>query len=73
MELFKKIKLTKSNLDDTVFCFEHTGVYGMHLCYVLQQKAIQYAMVPAIEIKRAKGLTRGKSNKQMLRILHFMQ
>lgn len=63
MELFKKINLTKSSIDDTIVCFEHTGVYAMHLCFVLQQKGIKYAMVPAIEIKRAKGLTRGKSDK----------
>jgi transposase len=44
-------------------CFEHTGVYSMLLCYFLQSKGIKYCMQPAIQIKRSKGLTRGKSDK----------
>ena len=35
----------------------------MHLCTELEAKKYQYAMVPAIEIKRSKGLVRGKSDK----------
>jgi transposase len=62
-ELFKTLKAHQSTTSDMIFCFENTGVYSMHLCYVLQDKKIQYAMVPAIEIKRAKGLVRGKSDK----------
>ena len=62
-EIFKTIKKYQVANENIVFCFENTGVYGMHLCYALQEKDYCYAMVPAIEIKRAKGLTRGKSDK----------
>ena len=62
-DLFDVIKKYKVSMEHIIFCFENTGVYGMHLCYVLQEKDICYSMVPAIEIKRAKGLTRGKSDK----------
>jgi transposase len=61
--IFKELKRYKVQDEDLLFCFENTGVYGMHLCNELQTKNLQYAMVPAIEIKRAKGLVRGKSDK----------
>jgi transposase len=38
-------------------------MYSMPVCYFLQEKKIHYSMVPAIEIKRTKGLTRGKTDK----------
>lgn len=50
-------------VQDMFFCFEHTGVYGMPLCYCLQEYKAAYQAVPAIEIKRSKGLVRGKSDK----------
>lgn len=62
-EIFKALKKHSVDLSEYLFCFENTGVYGMPLCYFLQSKNISYAMVPAIEIKRAKGLTRGKTDK----------
>ena len=61
--IFKELKRYKVEDGDLLFCFENTGVYGMHLCNELQTKKVQYSMVPAIEIKRAKGLVRGKSDK----------
>lgn len=48
---------------DVLFCMEDTGVYGMPLCQVLEDAGLDYAVVPAIEIKRSKGLHRGKSDK----------
>ena len=62
-DIFKELKKYKVSDSELVFCFENTGVYGMHLCYALQQRNVSYSMVPAIEIKRARGLTRGKSDK----------
>lgn len=61
--IFKAVKKFQAEPSELLFCFENTGVYGMHLCYFLQTKMVSYSMVPAIEIKRAKGLTRGKSDK----------
>ena len=46
-----------------LFCFEHTGIYSIPLSLFLQENGIDYWMVPAIEIKKSKGITRGKSDK----------
>jgi transposase len=46
-----------------LFCFENTGVYSMSLCYWLQEFKADYWVIPALEIKRAKGISRGKSDK----------
>ena len=54
----KKIDLTK-----TLFCFENTGVYTYPLSINLSEFALDYWIVPAIEIKRSKGITRGKNDK----------
>jgi transposase len=56
----KKIGYTLENL---VVCFEHTGMYSMPLCFFMQEKQVNYAMVPALEIHRSKGITRGKNDK----------
>lgn len=61
--IFKVLKKYEVPDSELLFCFENTGVYGIPLCYGLQNKEITYSMVPAIEIKRDKGLTRGKSDK----------
>ena len=46
-----------------LFCFEHTGIYSIPLSLFLKENGIDYWMVPAIEIKKSKGITRGKSDK----------
>jgi transposase len=48
---------------DLIFCLENTGVYSMPVCYWAQHFKIDYWVVPALEIKRAKGITRGKNDK----------
>jgi transposase len=64
---FNKIKdwLTKErvNLDDCMFCMEHTGTYGLLLFVWLSQMNIDYCVEPAIQIKRSLGLTRGKNDR----------
>jgi len=61
--ILKQVQKCMVKNDEVLVCFETTGVYAMPLCYELQNMNINYAMVPAIEIKRAKGLVRGKSDK----------
>jgi transposase len=53
----------KINLDETLFCFEHTGWYCLMLSYFLFENHHRYCCVNAIEIKRSMGLRRGKSDK----------
>jgi len=55
--------LTKRyNQDDLWFCFEHTGNYGLLLSSILQSSELTYSAVPALEIKKSLGITRGKSD-----------
>lgn len=49
--------------ENTLICMEDTGVYGMYLYQILTELSYDFAVVPAIHIKRSKGLTRGKSDK----------
>lgn len=53
----------KINLDSTLFCCENTGVYTAPLSIYLNDKKYDYWVVPAIEIKRSKGISRGKNDK----------
>lgn len=62
-ELIKHLKKLKITTSETLFCFEDTGVYGMPLCYCLSKQEADYSVVNALEIKRSKGLTRGKNDK----------
>jgi transposase len=49
--------------EQVLFCLENTGVYSMPLCYWLQKNKLDYWVVPALEVKKAKGITRGKTDK----------
>ncbi|KAA6314243.1 hypothetical protein EZS27_035115 [termite gut metagenome] len=49
--------------ENTLFCFEDTGIYSMPLAYILSDQQLNYWQVPALEIKRSKGICRGKSDK----------
>ena len=53
----------KINLEETLFCFEHTGWYCLMLSYFLFENKYRYCCINAIEIKRSMGLKRGKSDK----------
>lgn len=53
----------KINLEQTLFCFEHTGWYCLQLGYFLFENKHRYCCINAIEIKRSMGLKRGKSDK----------
>lgn len=44
------------------YCFEHTGNYGLLLSSLLEAHKIAYSAVPALEIKRSIGITRGKND-----------
>ena len=59
-EWLGKIKI---DLNDCVFCMEHTGTYGLLFFAWLSQMGINYCVEPALKIKRSLGVTRGKSDK----------
>ena len=60
---FVKKTLGKYDLGQILFCFETTGVYSLPLSYYFSNNKLAYWQVPAMEIKRSKGITRGKSDK----------
>lgn len=59
------------DMQHTLWCFEHTGVYSIPLSSYLTFSKIDYWVVPAIEIKRSKGITRGKTDKTDSRDIAF--
>jgi transposase len=60
---FVKKHLGNCAPEQMLFCFEDTGVYSMPLAYYLSDNNIAYWQVPSLEIKRSRGITRGKSDK----------
>lgn len=62
-KLLSTAKKSGIDLKNTLLCFENTGVYSMLLAYHLDVVNADYWEVPAIEIKRAKGISRGKNDK----------
>lgn len=60
--LYELQKLALS-IEDVLFCFEDTGVYSLSLSYFFSENNLDYWMIPAIEIKRSKGISRGKTDK----------
>lgn len=61
--ILTRLNKRKMDLNQVLICFEDTGVYSMPLCYFMLEKAVDYWMIPAIEIKRSKGISRGKTDK----------
>lgn len=54
--------IRKYGTENLWFCFEHTGNYGLLLSCILEEKGLTYSAVPALEIKRSLGITRGKND-----------
>lgn len=61
--LVDAIKKHKIPLEQILFCQENTGVYSMPLCLFFSENNLDHWVVPAIEINRSKGITRGKNDK----------
>ena len=57
------LKGKKVQSHDALFCFENTGLYSMPLAIFFSKNQLDYWDIPAIEIKRSKGIARGKSDK----------
>lgn len=50
------------SLATILVCFEHTGLYSLPLALFMEKEKIPFAMLPALEIKRSLGITRGKND-----------
>src|SRR5690606_25466419 len=62
-ELIKYLKKRKLDLSSILFCCENTGVYTYPLSVYFSENDMDYWVVPALEIKRSKGISRGKNDK----------
>jgi transposase len=60
---FVKKRLGHYASEQIMFCFENTGIYSFPLAYYLDDNKLTYWQVPAVEIKRSKGISRGKNDK----------
>jgi len=54
---------TKSNLQDVLFCMEHTGIYNLALVEYLCSHNLHVCVETAMQIKLSMGMQRGKSDK----------
>lgn len=50
-------------LNDSLFCMEHTGTYGFLFFTWLSQRDIGFCVEPGLRIKLSLGMTRGKNDK----------
>lgn len=62
-DMIRILKREKIVIAGTLFCFENTGIYSMPLAIYFSKHQLDYWEIPAIEIKKSKGLVRGKSDK----------
>ena len=58
-----EIKKHEVDLQQTAFCLEHTGVYGMLLLRVFAERSVLVFLENAVNIKLSLGLQRGKNDK----------
>jgi len=63
IDWFVKKKLCNISPEKILFCFEDTGIYSFPLAYYMNDHGLLYWQVPSVEIKRSKGITRGKNDK----------
>lgn len=61
--LERTIKSTNSKKQELFFCFENTGKYSKLLSVFFHTQGLTFAMVPALQIKKSLGITRGKNDK----------
>ncbi len=49
--------------EETLFLFEHTGLYSYQLSVFLSEQDLAFVMIPGLEIKRSLGMARGKDDR----------
>ena len=62
-KLLEWLKEKKVDYKQSLFCMEHTGLYGLEIQFFLTKKEITYCMESPLQIKRSLGLVRGKNDK----------
>lgn len=57
------LKNTSFNKQETMFVFEHTGMYSHKLSVFLSDQKLPFFVTSGLEIKRSMGIVRGKDDK----------
>lgn len=57
------LKESKYQMQELLFCFEHTGLYSYPLSVFLTEQKAYYFIIPGLELKRSMGIQRGKEDK----------
>ncbi len=57
------VQNNKFSMGNTLFVFEHTGLYSHLIAKFLSENSCNFTIVPGLEIKRSLGITRGKDDK----------
>lgn len=71
-QIIKWLQSLKVDVSECLFCCENTGIYTNPLSLFMSDHKLTYWIINAIEIKRSKGLVRGKSDKADARdIAHY--
>lgn len=55
-------KLLKTDLMDCLFCFEHTGLYCIHMTEQLSKQELSFCIISGLEYKKSRGIKRGTSD-----------
>lgn len=56
-------KQSKFTYEESLFIFEHTGLYSHNLSLFFTTSNLHFVILPGLEIKRSMGLVRGKDDK----------
>ena len=67
--LHESIQISGSSKDSLLFCFENTGCYSRAVSEFLQDASIDFYTIDALDLKRSKGLSRGKSDKKDAKVI----
>jgi transposase len=59
----KWIKSEIKNLNNLIYCFEHTGWYCLLLSHFLHDQSLFYCCINPLDLKRSMGFKRGKTDK----------
>ena len=59
---FRRLKTAIGSVENVLVIMEHTGLYSLRLERFLKSKSIGFCKIPALQIKRSMGVTRGKTD-----------
>lgn len=62
-KMLKRLESLKVPWQQSLFCFEHTGIYSLPLRLFLADKKAPHVQVSGLAVKRSMGIRRGKNDK----------